>query len=232
MALDNIRERLALHFDAEASLESRITRDSWEVHIRMPYRTQKPAAERQDDDEVRTARARQRPRHAQAAPAARPPATRENRNEDRTMAEPPLRVLIVDDEAPGATSAARTARRLRRRAADRDRRRGTTRARSPRHPAHGVGRPRPDGHPHARDGWHRAGPAFAQAFASTGRYLHDGVPPACARRIRGQCRRLSGQAGACTAIARCIAEGATIEANDDREAHPVARRRATLPVGH
>ena len=44
MALDNIRERLALHFDAEASLESRITRDSWEVHIRMPYRTEKPAS--------------------------------------------------------------------------------------------------------------------------------------------------------------------------------------------
>jgi hypothetical protein len=44
MALENIRERLALHFDAEASLDSRITRDSWEVHIRMPYRTQKPAA--------------------------------------------------------------------------------------------------------------------------------------------------------------------------------------------
>ena len=39
MALDNIRERLALHFDAEASLESRVTRDSYEVHIRMPYRT-------------------------------------------------------------------------------------------------------------------------------------------------------------------------------------------------
>ena len=44
MALENIRERLALHFDAEASLESRITRDSYEVHIRMPYRTQKPQA--------------------------------------------------------------------------------------------------------------------------------------------------------------------------------------------
>ena len=35
-----IRERLALHFDAEASLENRLTRDSYEVHIRMPYRTQ------------------------------------------------------------------------------------------------------------------------------------------------------------------------------------------------
>ena len=44
MALDNIRERLALHFDAEASLESKVTRDSYEVHIRMPYRTQRPAA--------------------------------------------------------------------------------------------------------------------------------------------------------------------------------------------
>src|SRR5438132_6927715 len=39
MAMDNIRERLALHFDAEASLESRAGKDSYEVHIRMPYRT-------------------------------------------------------------------------------------------------------------------------------------------------------------------------------------------------
>jgi two-component system sensor histidine kinase AlgZ len=38
MAMDNIRERLALHFDAEATLESRANRDSYEVHIRMPYR--------------------------------------------------------------------------------------------------------------------------------------------------------------------------------------------------
>jgi two-component system sensor histidine kinase AlgZ len=42
MALANIRERLALHFDAEASLESRVLRDSYEVHIRMPYRTEAP----------------------------------------------------------------------------------------------------------------------------------------------------------------------------------------------
>ena len=46
MALDNIRERLALHFDAEASLESRVNRDTYEVHIRMPYRTRKPGAAR------------------------------------------------------------------------------------------------------------------------------------------------------------------------------------------
>jgi two-component system sensor histidine kinase AlgZ len=38
MAMDNIRERLALHFDAEASLETRASKDSYEVHIRMPYR--------------------------------------------------------------------------------------------------------------------------------------------------------------------------------------------------
>jgi two-component system sensor histidine kinase AlgZ len=42
MALANIRERLALHFDAEARLESRILPDAYEVHIRLPYRTQSP----------------------------------------------------------------------------------------------------------------------------------------------------------------------------------------------
>ena len=44
MALENVRERLALHFDAEAALESRVTKDGYEVHIRMPYRTVLPAA--------------------------------------------------------------------------------------------------------------------------------------------------------------------------------------------
>jgi two-component system sensor histidine kinase AlgZ len=42
MALANIRERLALHFDAEARLESRILPDAYEVHIRLPYRTINP----------------------------------------------------------------------------------------------------------------------------------------------------------------------------------------------
>ena len=41
MAMDNIRERLALHFDAEASLETRAGKDIYEVHIRMPYRVPK-----------------------------------------------------------------------------------------------------------------------------------------------------------------------------------------------
>ena len=40
MALANVRERLALHFDAEASLDSKVTKDSYEVHIRIPYRTE------------------------------------------------------------------------------------------------------------------------------------------------------------------------------------------------
>lgn len=37
MALGNIRERLALHFDAEASLATRISNNSYQVHIVIPY---------------------------------------------------------------------------------------------------------------------------------------------------------------------------------------------------
>ncbi len=37
MALGNIRERLTLHFDAEASLTSKTSADSYEVHIVIPY---------------------------------------------------------------------------------------------------------------------------------------------------------------------------------------------------
>jgi two-component system sensor histidine kinase AlgZ len=44
MALANVRERLALHFDAEASLDSRVTKEGYEVHIRIPYRTADPDA--------------------------------------------------------------------------------------------------------------------------------------------------------------------------------------------
>jgi two-component system sensor histidine kinase AlgZ len=40
MALGNIRERLALHFDAEASLKSSITDDAYQVHIVIPYRNE------------------------------------------------------------------------------------------------------------------------------------------------------------------------------------------------
>ena len=38
MALANIRERLALHFDAEASLRTTVSEEAYQVHIVMPYR--------------------------------------------------------------------------------------------------------------------------------------------------------------------------------------------------
>jgi two-component system sensor histidine kinase AlgZ len=37
MALGNIRERLQLHFDAEATLATRVADDNYQVHIVMPY---------------------------------------------------------------------------------------------------------------------------------------------------------------------------------------------------
>jgi len=37
MAIDNIRERLQLHFDAEASLETRVRDNTYQVHIVLPY---------------------------------------------------------------------------------------------------------------------------------------------------------------------------------------------------
>lgn len=37
MALANIRERLQLHFDAEATLDTRVGDDTYQVHITMPY---------------------------------------------------------------------------------------------------------------------------------------------------------------------------------------------------
>ena len=40
MALANIRERLALHFDVEASLETQVEADRFEIRIVLPYRRQ------------------------------------------------------------------------------------------------------------------------------------------------------------------------------------------------
>jgi len=37
MALNNIRERLQLHFDAEATLDMRVREDTYQVHIVLPY---------------------------------------------------------------------------------------------------------------------------------------------------------------------------------------------------
>src|SRR5260221_3813917 len=42
MALDNIRERLALFFDAEARIETSVSGDRYRVEIEMPYRTGAP----------------------------------------------------------------------------------------------------------------------------------------------------------------------------------------------
>ena len=41
MALDNIRERLALFFDAEARIETSATTERYRVEIEMPYRTER-----------------------------------------------------------------------------------------------------------------------------------------------------------------------------------------------
>ena len=41
MAIDNIRERLALHFDAEAGLATKAVRNTYQVHIHLPYRKQR-----------------------------------------------------------------------------------------------------------------------------------------------------------------------------------------------
>lgn len=40
MALSNIRERLALHFDAEGQLKTRVSEQQYQVHIVIPYRTE------------------------------------------------------------------------------------------------------------------------------------------------------------------------------------------------
>ena len=42
MALANIRERLQLHFDAEATLDTRVGDDTYQVHIVLPYVKGKP----------------------------------------------------------------------------------------------------------------------------------------------------------------------------------------------
>ena len=38
IALGNIRERLQLHFDVEAKMDSGVVGKSYEIHMQMPYR--------------------------------------------------------------------------------------------------------------------------------------------------------------------------------------------------
>jgi len=44
MALDNLRERLQLFFDAEAKLETKIEGDRYRIELELPYRTRGPGA--------------------------------------------------------------------------------------------------------------------------------------------------------------------------------------------
>ena len=148
------------------------------------------------------------------------------------MAESPLRVLIVDDESPAR-------HRLRELLDDCAAALPLAIIGEAQHGREALDilhtaprRPRAHRHPHAGNGRHRARAAFAQAPASAGRDLHHGVSRARAAGFRRQRRRLPGEAGACTATAGRIAEGAAIEADDDREAHAAAGRGAALPVGH
>jgi len=59
MAIDNIRERLALHFDAEAGLAAKAMRDTYQVHIHLPYRRLRRRTA-DDHDELRTIAPRER----------------------------------------------------------------------------------------------------------------------------------------------------------------------------
>jgi two-component system sensor histidine kinase AlgZ len=81
MALDNVRERLALHFDAEASLESRVLDHAYEVHIKMPYRTEDRAAK------VAAA--------ARAAGTARAPSPQQPRPQRERPHDPKLRAGVA-----------------------------------------------------------------------------------------------------------------------------------------
>ena len=68
MALGNIRERLKLHFDAEGVLESRVRDATYEVHIRMPYRTTKAAPK--TDAVAATPEEREKPNREPKKPAS------------------------------------------------------------------------------------------------------------------------------------------------------------------
>ncbi len=63
MAIANVRERLALHFDAEGTLASKVVGNAYEVHLRMPYRQSSSTA---------TADPNRRPAGADAAPGTPP----------------------------------------------------------------------------------------------------------------------------------------------------------------
>jgi two-component system sensor histidine kinase AlgZ len=65
MAIGNIRERLKLHFDAEGVLESRVRDATYEVHIRMPYRSIREVEKPETDAEAQGGRANEDRRSAE-----------------------------------------------------------------------------------------------------------------------------------------------------------------------
>jgi two-component system sensor histidine kinase AlgZ len=76
MAMANVRERLKLHFDTEGSLESRVKADSYEVHLRMPYRTRTHTQQRPVNEPSSAANerdARDRAERVAAVPAIATP---------------------------------------------------------------------------------------------------------------------------------------------------------------
>ena len=81
MAIANVRERLALHFDAEGTLESKVVGNTYEVHLRMPYRP----SDSDGDRGSRRAKPARRQRHGQA--------TGEGRTERRCASLPQRRGL-------------------------------------------------------------------------------------------------------------------------------------------
>ena len=64
MAIANVRERLALHFDAEGTLDSRVVANAYEVHLRMPYRAANSAAAARRPPDAAQAQGADRPKPA------------------------------------------------------------------------------------------------------------------------------------------------------------------------
>ena len=176
MAIANIRERLALHFDAEASLESRVTARPTRSTSACPTAPSAGRTPRATRRASAAGRAGQRRRASRRARAARPTRDARTPRTEAPVTDAPLRVLIVDDEAP----ARRRLRELLDDCAGALPLAVVGEAGSGREALellHGDDRrPRADRHPHAGHGRARARPPPAQAAAAAGRDLHDRVP--------------------------------------------------------
>ena len=74
MAIANVRERLALHFDAEGALHSKVVGDAYEVHLRMPYRPSNSTAADKPAPQPTAGGDRQKPPTDAGNGTQRPPA--------------------------------------------------------------------------------------------------------------------------------------------------------------